>query len=194
MVCDLIRACPTLEEIQLQNNGIDNNGAQQLVEVIQGRKFTKLDVDNNKISGQVLSDLLVVVPVKKLNLVRNKLSDAQVEPLKQSLVSSRDLKILHMSHNSMSDRALGMLAEGLRVNAGIEEIQFTHNDLSLPNGLVVIASLQHLPLLTKLSLNSCNLIVPCLEQLKTALMENQVLTDISLYSNEIDAEGAQLLA
>ena len=87
-----------------------------------------------------------------------------------------------------------MLAEGLRVNAGIEEIQFTHNDLSLPNGLVVIGSLQHLPSLTKLSLNSCNLIVPCLTQLKTSLMDNQVLTDISLYSNEIDAEGAQLLA
>lgn len=142
MVCDLIRACPTLEEIQLQNNSIDNNGAQTLVEVIQGRKFTKLDVDNNKISGQVLSDLLVVVPVRKLNLVRNKLSDAQVEPLKQSLVAQRDLKILHMSHNNMSDRALGMLAEGLRVNAGIEEIQFTHNDLSLPNGLAVIGALQ----------------------------------------------------
>jgi len=44
-------------------------------------------VDNNKISGEVLSALLSVVPVRKLNLVRNKLSDAQVEPLKQSLVS-----------------------------------------------------------------------------------------------------------
>ena len=80
----------------------------------------------------------MVVPVRKLNLVRNTLSDAQVEPLKRSLVSARDLKILHMSHNKMSDLALGMLAEGLKVNTGIEEIQFTHNDLSLPNGLVVI--------------------------------------------------------
>ena len=80
----------------------------------------------------------MVVPVKKLNLVRNKLSDAQVEPLKRSLVSARDLQVLYMSHNHMSDRALGMLAEGLKVNKGIEEIQFTHNDLSLPNGLVVI--------------------------------------------------------
>jgi Ran GTPase-activating protein (RanGAP) involved in mRNA processing and transport len=106
--------------------------------------------------------LLIVVPVKKLNLVRNKLSDAQIEPLKQSLVSHRDLKILHMSHNAMSDNALGMLAEGLKVNAGIEEIQFTHNDLGLPNGLLVISALQNLPALTKLSLNSCNLIVPCL--------------------------------
>ena len=51
-----------------------------------------------------------------------------------------------------------------------------------------------MPALSKLSLNSCNLIIPCLTQLKTALIDNQVLTDISLYSNEIDAEGAQLLA
>ena len=89
--------------------------------------------------------MLVVVPVRKLNLVRNKLTDPQVEPIKQSLVSKRDLKILHMSHNLMSDRALGMLAEGLKVNSGIEEIQFTHNDLSLPNGQTVIAALANMP-------------------------------------------------
>ena len=122
MVCDLIRRCPTLEEIFLQNNQIDNSGAQTLVEVIRGRKITKLDVDNNYITGRVLSDLLVVVPVRKLNLVRNKLTDAHVEPIKQSLVSKRDLKILYMSHNELTDRSLGMLAEGLAVNVGIEEI------------------------------------------------------------------------
>ena len=94
----------------------------------------------------------------------------------------------------MSDRALGMLSEGLRVNIGIEEIQFTHNDLSLPNGLAVLRSLQQLPSLAKLSLNSCNLITPALEELKTALMGNEELQEISLYSNEIDAEGAQLIA
>ena len=99
MVCDLINRCPTLEEIQLQNNNIDNAGGQALAESIQGRKITKLDVDNNQISGQVLAALLVVVPVRKLNLVKNRLTDTQVEPLKQSLCAQRDLKILHMSHN-----------------------------------------------------------------------------------------------
>ena len=80
-----------------------------------------------------------------------------------------------MSHNNMSDRALGMLAEGLIVNVGIEEIQFTHNDLSLPNGLAVLRSLKTLPNLSKLSLNSCNLITPALEELKTALIRNDEL-------------------
>jgi hypothetical protein len=58
MICDLINRCPTLVEIQLQNNNIDNNGAITLVESIKDRKITKLDVDNNKISGEVLSALL----------------------------------------------------------------------------------------------------------------------------------------
>lgn len=75
----------------------------------------------------------------------------------------------------MSDRALGMLAEGLKVNTGIEEIQFTHNDLSLPNGIAVIGALKNMPALSKLSLNSCNMIVPCLEALKESLIHNEVL-------------------
>ena len=65
-----------------------------------------------------------------------------------------------------------MLAEGLAVNQQIEEIQFTHNDLSLPQGQTLIRALKNLPILSKLSLNSCNLIVPCLEALKEALTEN----------------------
>ena len=79
-------------------------------------------MDNNRITGRVLSELLVVVPVRKLNLVRNRLTDQHVEPIKQSLVSKRDLKILYMSHNELTDRSLGMLAEGLAVNTQIEEI------------------------------------------------------------------------
>jgi len=115
------------------------------------------------------------VPVRKLNLVRNTLTDAHVEPIKNNLVSTRDLRILYMSHNKLSDAALGMLAEALAVNANIEEIQFTHNDLSLPKGQEMIRALANLPVLTKLSLNSCNLIIPCLEALKDALAENHQL-------------------
>ena len=77
---------------------------------------------------------------------------------------------------------------------GIDEIQFTHNDLSLPNGISFIHALGQLPNLKKLSLNSCNLTVPFLEALKEALANNTELTDISLYSNEIDAEGASIIA
>ena len=49
------------------------------------RKLQKLEIDNNQMSGQVLSDLLGVVPISKLHLVKNKLKDDQVKPLAMSL-------------------------------------------------------------------------------------------------------------
>ena len=63
-----------------------------------------------------------VVPVKKLSIVHSKLYDEQVAPIKQNLLSTRNLKFLYMSHNQMTDKALGMFGEGLAANTGIEEV------------------------------------------------------------------------
>ena len=46
-----------------------------MVEVIKGRKITKLDVDGNKISGKPLAALLNIVPVSKLSIVHKQLTD-----------------------------------------------------------------------------------------------------------------------
>lgn len=164
-----------------------------LVQVIKDRHFTKLDIDGNQISGSTLAALLQVVPVQKLNIVRKQLSDAQIEPIRQNMIDTKNIKVLYMSHNNMSDRAFGLLAEGIRANVGIEEIQFTHNDLSQPNGIEFIKALGDVSL-KKLSLNSCNLTVPCIEALKESLEANLDLIDINLYSNEINAEGASVIA
>ena len=43
--------------------------------MIKNRRITKLDIDNNNISGAPLAQLMHVVPVKKLSIVHNKLFD-----------------------------------------------------------------------------------------------------------------------
>jgi len=42
-----------LEELQLSNNDIDNEGADGLIKVLQNQKeqFKNIEIDNNKISG-----------------------------------------------------------------------------------------------------------------------------------------------
>ncbi len=93
-----------------------------LVSVIKDRKITKLDVDGNQISGKPLAALLQVVPVSKLSIVHKKLSDQQVDPIRQNMMQTKNLKILHISHNQLSDKSIGMLAEGIAANVGIDEI------------------------------------------------------------------------
>jgi len=95
--------------------------------------------------------------MQKLHLLKNKLTDLQVEPLAAQLSRERNLKSVYMSHNYMSNEALGILSDALALNVGIEELSLTHNDLSLPNGIKLISALKNMKSLKKVSLNSCNM-------------------------------------
>ena len=46
-----------------------------------------------------------------------------------------------MSHNQMSNDSLGLLARGLEDIEGLLELFLTHNDLSLPNGILILKAL-----------------------------------------------------
>lgn len=134
------------------------------------------------------------MPMTKLHLLKNKLTDLQVEPLAAGLKKSRDLRSVYMSHNFMSNEALGILSDALALNVGIEELSLTHNDLSLPNGVKLIRALKNMPNLKKISLNSCNMDMDLLQELSDSLSQQDVLTDLNLYSNEINSEGAKIIA
>lgn len=79
-----------------------------------------------------------IVPVRKLHLVRNKMSEEQMTPIRQNMLATRNLKYIYMGSNQLSNKSLGMLAEGLAVNNGIEELSFTHNSLCMENGKTFI--------------------------------------------------------
>jgi len=110
------------------------------------------------------------------------------------MIATKNLRLLYMSRNNLSDNALGLLADAVAVNTSIVEVSFTHNDLSLPKGQDFVRSLKNLTILKKLSLNSCMLDLDLLDELKTSLAETESLTDLNLYSNEINSEGATLIA
>ena len=99
-----------------------------------------------------------------------------------------------MSHNHLSNDAVGWLADALAVNRGIEELSMTHNDLSLPTGIRVIQALKNMPNLKKVTLNSCMLDSDLLQELCNSLKDNEILTDLNLYSNDINSEGAKVIA
>lgn len=66
-----------------------------------------------------------ILPVRKLHLVRNKISEMQMMPIKQNMLETKNLKQIFMGGNQLSNKSLGFLAEGLKANSGIEEFSFT---------------------------------------------------------------------
>jgi Ran GTPase-activating protein (RanGAP) involved in mRNA processing and transport len=178
----------------LQSNEIDNAGGEAILKQMAKRKLVKLELDNNKITGAVLTEYLKYMPLRKLHLVKNQLTFDQAKTLNVSLKQSRDLDSVFMTHNNMSDEALGLMADAFACNDKIEEISITHNDLSLPNGKKLVDSFKMMPNLLRLSLNSCKITEELLESLAVALESNVKLTDLNLYSNDIHTDSAPIVA
>ena len=60
----------------MANNDIDNEGAQYLIKMLKGKNsLSEIDLDNNKISGQTLTDLFAILPLRNLNLMKNEITD-----------------------------------------------------------------------------------------------------------------------
>lgn len=137
---------------------------------MKGRKdFKNIDLDNNKFSGDQMTELFQVLPLTKLNLIKSVLTEQQMKPLSQTMKANKNLQQIYMSHNQLSDLSLGMLAEGLSQIESLTELFLTHNDLSLSNGIKVLQSLSNKKLLKSLALNSCKLSYPLLDALLQSL-------------------------
>ena len=76
-------------------------------------------MDNNMVSGDVLRQLMQDIPTKKLSLVRHKLTKDQLEPIRQTMITKKDLQQLYLTQNDLTDDALGMLADGIAANTGL---------------------------------------------------------------------------
>ena len=82
MVCEFIKKCHSLEELHISNNDIDNVGANELIKVLRDKdNFSNIDIDNNKISGETLTSLFNILPLRNLNLLKNTLTDEQITPI-----------------------------------------------------------------------------------------------------------------
>jgi hypothetical protein len=72
----LITKCGSLTELYLANNDIDNDGAKVLVKSIKDRPdFKNVDLDNNKFSGDTITELFSILPLSKINLTKNVLTE-----------------------------------------------------------------------------------------------------------------------
>lgn len=99
-----------------------------------------------------------------------------------------------MSHNKLSEKSLDLFAAVISVNVNLTDLYFAHNDLDSDSGMKFIANLGNLKRLRRLSLNKCKLNINLLKRLYESISDNEEMTELSLYSNEITTEGAEFIA
>ena len=56
------------------------------------KRFSNIDIDNNKISGQTLTDLFQLLPLRNLNLIKNVLTDEQIGPVAKTLKENTNIQ------------------------------------------------------------------------------------------------------
>ena len=106
-----------------------------LVKSIKERtNFKNIDLDNNKFSGETITELFSILPLNKLNLTKNILTEEQVEPLAKQIQLNKSLQQIYLSHNELSDGSIALLSTGLKDNTTLNELFMTHNDLSCISG------------------------------------------------------------
>jgi hypothetical protein len=82
-----------LTELYLANNEIDNEGVKVLVKSIKDRPdFKNIDLDNNKFSGETITELFSILPLSKINLTKNVLTEQQVSPLSKQIKTNKSLQ------------------------------------------------------------------------------------------------------
>lgn len=100
-----------------------------------------------------------MLPLRNLNLLKNELSDSQMDPIAKTLKTNGNIQQIYMSHNKMSKNALQMFTAGLATNTRLTDFFFTHNNLEEHEevGIAFLKTFENKRDLKSLALNSCNL-------------------------------------
>lgn len=144
-----------------------------LVKAIKERPdFKNIDLDNNNFSGDTITELFSILPLSKINLTKNVLTEQQITPLSKQIKTNRSLQQIYLSHNQLSDGSVAILADGMKDNNTLTELFMTHNDLSGMSGEAFIKSLAGKSALKSLALNNCRIGLIQIRALAEVLKDN----------------------
>lgn len=143
--CQALCQCLALDSqvlchLNLDENGISNEGCEALAEVLQkNTALQTLSLSSNGIGtpgGERLAAALPLSSVEWLCLSRNSIADTGVSELGKWLAqSSCPLKYLDISDNQITHRGARNLADSLRKNHSLTHINFSRNALKAKGGM-----------------------------------------------------------
>ena len=226
-IAQVISCNVQLEIIQLSDNVLKANGTKVLCKSLRKCTALKLlDLENNSITEEAADDIAAVITnnksLKFVNIGMNKLKSAGIVKIARALKDLSHLNILNVISNEITDYAADDIAkviacnselEGLRINnnhfstVGIHKICTTLKDkttlklLDLENNKTtketaddIAAVITNNTLLKHFNVNNCSLETKGIKKVACALMQLHSLETLCLESNKITQEGANGIA
>ena len=123
----------TLQELNMSNNRITNEGAKMIGEAIKVNKtLQKLDISNNSISDDgaaAISDgLKCNISLQELNMSDNQIANEGAKMIGEAIKVNKTLQKLDISGKSISDDGAAAISDGLKCNISLQELYMSSNN------------------------------------------------------------------
>ena len=157
-LANVIKSNLGLQTVILSDNDLRSLAIVILTVLKYHFKLTVLNLNNNNMTGQVAEDLANVIQntgLEQLYLSNNDLRSSAIVIL-EALKDHSKLKVLDLSNSNMTGQVAEDLANVIKNNSGLQKLALSANDLR-SSAIVVLQALKDHSKLTVLSLNSNNM-------------------------------------
>ena len=155
-IASVLSNCSEVVELNLSYNSLHN---MSTFDYLTGSNMTKINLSNNNIDNQTVSELSVFLShctkLEELNLANNNLQTANAIKLFENLTCIT-LKIINISHNCIAVDAAYNIAKTLSMNYKLQEVDLSCNALK-EIGIIEILSSINIANLTKLNISDNNI-------------------------------------
>lgn len=131
-LCDL-NQIPRSIGLNLQNVKLENACVEKLSELLANNKLHLLSINNCSPALGVIHTLLKNAikssPLRELHLAKNKLGNAELALVCQSLAKNNSLQVISLYHNDFTDEAIQLFATALVNNKCIHTIDLSFNNM-----------------------------------------------------------------
>ena len=184
---NVIKNNPNLEHLSLGNSKLGPSAAVVLEALTQNSKLKLLNLNDNKMTKQVVKHLASVIKnnsnLNYLGLANNLLGPS-ANVILQTLKENKKLQIIHLRNNNMTEKVAEDLANVIKNNIGLEEILISHNDLK-SSAAVVLQALKEGSKLKILDLSSNSMTEQVAEDLANVIKANSNLEQLNLGNNKL---------
>ena len=194
-IANVIHNNSNLEKLDLANNELGPSAVVILQALKHNSKLTVLNLNNNKITGQVAKDLASVIKsnsgLRHLYLFDNDLKSSAVVILK-ALEGNAQLETLELSNNNITREVAENLASMIENNSNLKMLGLGNNELG-PSAVVILQSLKHISKLTHLNLDNNKMTEQVAEDLADVMRNNSGLEMLLLSKNNLNFSALVIL-